>query len=45
MIDTQTVGEAFVKFLEEKGFGTFGNRSVLGRTAVKTLPMMRGLSL
>jgi len=24
MMDTQTVGEAFVKFLEDNGFGTFG---------------------
>lgn len=31
MIDTQTVGEAFVKFLEEKGFGTFGTDLYLGQ--------------
>lgn len=31
MIDTQTVGEAFVKFLEDKGFGTFGTDLYLGQ--------------
>lgn len=30
MIDTQTVGEAFVKFLEEKSIGTFGTDLFLG---------------
>jgi organic radical activating enzyme len=25
MMDTQTVGEAFVKFLQDKGYGTFGD--------------------
>lgn len=31
MIDTQTVGEAFVKFLQDKGFGTFGTDLYLGQ--------------
>lgn len=30
MIDTQTVGEAFVKFLEDKDIGTFGEDLYLG---------------
>lgn len=30
MIDTQTVGEAFVAFLEDKGIGTFGTDLFLG---------------
>lgn len=30
MIDTQTVGEAFVKFLEDKGIGTFGSTLYMG---------------
>lgn len=30
MIDTQTVGEAFVKFLETQGIGTFGQDLYLG---------------
>jgi hypothetical protein len=30
MIDTQTVGEAFVKFLEDKNIGTFGVDLFLG---------------
>lgn len=25
MMDTQTVGESFVKYLQDKGFGTFGD--------------------
>ena len=31
MIDTQTVGEAFVKFLEDKNVGTFGTDLFLGQ--------------
>lgn len=31
MIDTQTVGEAFVKFLEDKNVGTFGDDLFLGQ--------------
>lgn len=31
MIDTQTVGEAFVKFLEGKNIGTFGQDLFLGQ--------------
>lgn len=30
MIDTQTVGEAFIKFLEEEGIGTFNTDLYLG---------------
>lgn len=30
MMDIQTVGEAFVKFLEDKGIGTFGTDLFLG---------------
>ena len=30
MIDTYTVGEAFIKFLEEKGIGTFNQDLYLG---------------
>lgn len=29
-MDTQTVGEAFVKFLQDKGYGTFGQDLFLG---------------
>ena len=31
MIDTQTVGEAFIKFLEDKSVGTFGIDLFLGQ--------------
>lgn len=31
MIDTQTVGEAFVKFLEDEGIGTFNTDLYLGQ--------------
>ena len=31
MIDTQTVGEAFIKFLEDKGIATFGQDLFLGQ--------------
>ena len=30
-MDTQTVGEAFVKFLQDKGIGTFGTDLFLGQ--------------
>jgi hypothetical protein len=30
MMDIQTVGEAFIKFLEDKGIGTFGTDLFLG---------------
>lgn len=30
MIDTQTVGEAFIKYLEDKQIGTFGQNLFLG---------------
>lgn len=35
MIDTKTVGEAFVKFLEEKGYGTFGVNLFLGELPIE----------
>lgn len=35
MIDTQTVGEAFVKFLEDQGFGTFGTDLFLGQVPLE----------
>ena len=31
MIDTQTVGEAFIKYFEEEGIGTFGTDLYLGK--------------
>jgi hypothetical protein len=35
MMDTQTVGEAFVKFLQDKGIGTFGDNLYLGELPLK----------
>ena len=31
MIDTQTVGEAFIKFLEDRGIATFNEDLFLGQ--------------
>ncbi|MEI7632354.1 MAG: hypothetical protein WCJ60_03455 [bacterium] len=35
MINTQTVGEAFVKFLEDKAIGTFGTDLFLGSLPIE----------
>lgn len=35
MIDTQTVGEAFIKFLETEGIGTFNTDLYLGQLPLK----------
>lgn len=34
MIDTQTVGEAFIKFLEDNSVGTFGTDLFLGQLSI-----------
>lgn len=35
MIDTKTVGEAFVKFLQDKGYGAFGKDLFLGELPIE----------
>lgn len=35
MMDIQTVGEAFVKYLQDKGIGTFGDNLFMGELPLK----------